>query len=86
MRSLSRKSWRVGQRVTKVGFQIWGTIVEIIDKNTFHRLRQYKGPRRWSIHVKWDGCERIEIVNAAYLWREGEDPGFGRRILKDTKK
>lgn len=72
----SRKRWKPGQRVTTMGSGFWGTITRVIDRNTQHPIRKFKGDQRWAIYVLWDGKQNEQYALTKKLFREGEGNGF----------
>ena len=78
---LSKKSFKVGQRVTNARGSIWGTITKIIDgKKPNIPIRK---SLRYICHVLWDEGKEESIKQNA-LFREGESSMLGK-ILKDPK-
>ena len=79
---------KVGMRVTNAPMAgLWGTVLEIIDrrktaKTVSEKLKAKNSPL--SYIVQWDNG-RTENVRHKILWFSGDDPGFGRPILKDPK-
>lgn len=73
---LSKKPFKVGQRVCIITDQHrWGTITKVVDRNLNSRVK-VRGIRRWGCYVLWDGAKKESYHLAKYLYREGEGNGF----------
>lgn len=82
---------KIGMRVTNapMGGQ-WGTVIEVVDMRKFATSRSQKIAAQKSryplvcvVHLDNGGLERWR--HGRNVWFDGDDPGFGRPILKDPK-
>jgi hypothetical protein len=79
---------KVGMRVTNAPMAgLWGTVLEVIDLRKIARTVSEKlkaKPNPFVYLIKWDNG-LTETVRHKVLWFGGDNPGFGRPILKDPK-
>ena len=79
---------KVGMRVTNAPMAgLWGTVLEVIDRRKIARTISEKlkaKPNPFVYVIQWDNG-RTETVRHKVLWFDGDNPGFGRPILRDPK-
>lgn len=66
---------------------LWGTVLEVIDRRKIARTISEKlkaKPNPFVYVIQWDNG-RTETVRHKVLWFDGDNPGFGRPILRDPK-
>lgn len=86
---------KVGERVCyDLGNRFWGLVIERVDKlegldpklpSTKLKRRAMRYPYSYKISPDISPSNVFEVRHVGNLWFDGDNPGFGRAILRDPK-